>query len=279
MKVVLNLVKFILTIILTLFIIAFVFANIISSTILNKQFILSQLDNTNYYANTYTAVTEDFKNYIYKSGLNETVLNNIVSQEKVRQDTITIINNIYDGTNTAIDTTEIATNLNNNINASLQGDINQTQQMAIDSFVEKITEQYKDTMSHTNYEDTINKYFSKITSAVDLLMRVSAIGMGAMAILLIVISLKDILNGLSFIAAAVSATGLFNIFINAIVNAKVKIQNITILNDSISITLREILTNVMNTINKYGIILLAVGLVIIIICSIIKARQKIKEEQ
>ena len=80
-------------------------------------------------------------------------------------------------------------------------------------------------------------------------------------------------------AADSFSTGLFNIFINAIVNAKVKIQNITILNDSISITLREILTNVMNTINKYGIILLAVGLVIIIICSIIKARQKIKEEQ
>lgn len=279
MKIILNLLRFLITFILTICIIILVLTSIASSTVLNKGFILQQLENTNYYANTYTAVNEDFKNYIYQSGLDEQVLDGIVSLEQVRNDTKTIINNIYDGTDVAVDTTQIATNLNNNINASLEEEMTETQRRAIETFVTKITEQYTETISHTSYEDTINDYFSKITKAVNLLIRVSAIGAGVSAILLLLLSVKHLTKGICLIASAVTASGLFNILVNVIVNANVKIQNITILNDAISITLREILTSIMNTINKYGIIMLVVGIVIIIVCSIITNRKKDKETQ
>ena len=82
-------------------------------------------------------------------------------------------------------------------------------------------------------------------------------------------ALKDILNGLSFIAAAVSATGLFNILVNAIVNAKVKIDTITILNDAISITLRDVIYSVLNQLTTYGYILLGVGFVVILVFNIL----------
>ena len=69
--------------------------------------------------NIYTAVESDFENYIYQSGLDENVLENIVSLEKIENDTKTIINNLYDGTSETIDVTEIENNLNNNIQNSL----------------------------------------------------------------------------------------------------------------------------------------------------------------
>ena len=94
MKVVLNIIKFILALILTVCIIAFIIVNVASSTILSKEFVLQKLDETNYYANTYTAVENDFENYIYQSGLDEEVLKDIVSPEKIENDTKIIINNI-----------------------------------------------------------------------------------------------------------------------------------------------------------------------------------------
>ena len=62
--------------------------------------------------------------------------------------------------------------------------------------------------------------------------------------------------------------------VNMIINAKVKIQNITILNDAISISLREIISTILKNLTTIGITLSIVGFVIIIIFAIIKKRKK-----
>ena len=161
MKILLNIIKFIIAIILTICVITLIIVNIASSTILNKEFILGKLDETNYYANIYTAVKSDFENYIYQSGLDESVLENIVPAEKIENDTKIIINNIYDGTNEDVDVTEIETNLRNNIENSLDYNLSATQQRTVNEFINRITQQYKDTITKTSYEDSINNMLEK----------------------------------------------------------------------------------------------------------------------
>ena len=268
MKILLNIIKFIIAIILTICVIALIIVNVASSTILNKEFILAKLDETNYYANINTAVKSDFENYIYQSGLDENVLENIVSPEKVENDTKIIINNIYDGTNEKIDVTEIENNLNSNINNSLNSRITATQQKAIEELEKQITEQYKETISHTSFEDSINNVMQKANQIIELGKKVGIIGISVGILLILILSYKDILRGFSMAGVSILASGVFYIFVNILVNAKVKIDTITILNDAISITLRDVIYSVLNQLTTYGYILLGVGFGVILVFNV-----------
>ena len=274
MKILLNIIKFIIAIILTICVITLIIVNVASSTILNKEFILGKLDETNYYANIYTAVKSDFENYIYQSGLDESVLENIVPAEKIESDTKTIINNIYDGTNEDVDVTEIETNLRNNIENSLDYNLSATQQRTVNEFINRITQQYKDTITKTSYEDSINNMLEKARNIVDKLQKVSIIGIAVSFLIIIILSIKNLIAGLMLIGSTLISSGVFYILVNMIINAKVKIQNITILNDAISISLREIISTILKNLTTIGITLSIIGFVIIIIFAIIRSSKK-----
>ena len=278
MKILLNIIKFIIAIILTICVITLIIVNVASSTILNNEFILGKLDETNYYANIYTAVKSDFENYIYQSGLDESVLENIVPAEKIESDTKIIINNIYDGTNEDVDVTEIETNLRNNIENSLDYNLSATQQRTVNEFINRITQQYKDTITKTSYEDSINNMLEKARNIVDKLQKVSIIGIAVSFLIIIILSIKNLIAGLMLIGSTLISSGVFYILVNMIINAKVKIQNITILNDAISISLREIISTILKNLTTIGITLSIIGFVIIIIFAIIRSSKKEERE-
>ena len=278
MKVIGNIIKFILAIILAICIIVCIGVNVASSTILSKDFVLQKLNETNYYANIYTAVESDFENYIYQSGLDEEVLENIVTPEKIENDTKVIINNIYDGTDEQIDITEIENNLRTNIEQSLNGNLSATQKKMVDEFINKITEQYQDTMTSTSYEDNIHNLLTKGMTIINLVNVASIIGIVVSAIIILVISFRRVWSGFMFIVSSIIASGVFYIFANILINAKVRIENITILNDAISITLREILTSILNQLTTTGIIITIVGVIILIVFAMMDSYQKRKKE-
>ena len=144
MKIVINILKFIIMLILVVCILFLGIKNIAFSTILNKNYVLNKLEETNFYSGTYELVKSGFENYIAQSGLEEEVLNNICTEEKVKNDIGIILNNIYNGTNEEIDTTEIANNLNANIDKL---DVRTSQnKSALDKFVQQICTEYKNTI-------------------------------------------------------------------------------------------------------------------------------------
>ncbi len=275
----LNVIKAILVVGLLLCIIAFGMIQIASSTILSQSYVLKQLEEANYYANIYTEIKSDFENYIYQSGLDESVLENIITVEEVTQDTNQIIANIYNGDNKQIDVTALKERLNNNIKESLSGQrINSSTQKAIDEFIDKIANQYIETMSHTNFEKTINDIYTKTKEYVELGKKVIIIAIGIMIIAILAIQYKKIFRNFALIGISFTGSGLFYIFINMFINAKIKIENIIILNDAISITLRNVLTNILNTINQYGWVFFGIGIVLIVIGNILNNRKAKNEE-
>ena len=153
MKILKTIIKYILTIIFTVLLILYILINLASSTVLNENYVLSKLEQTDYYNKIYEYVKSNYENYVYQSGLEENVLNNIITKEKVEKDTKIIIGNIYDVLDEKIQTQEIKDNLNKNIKNEM-GDIvlNTTQKKSIDTFVEKICDEYTSTISHFNYE-------------------------------------------------------------------------------------------------------------------------------
>ena len=111
MKILLNLIKYIIVILLTFCIIGLLIINVASSTILKKQYVLNKLEETNYYEEIQKLIQDGFENYIGPSGLDESVIVDIVSLEKIKEDTNIIVSNMYDGTNAELNTETLRTNL------------------------------------------------------------------------------------------------------------------------------------------------------------------------
>ena len=268
MKIAKNILRYIITIILSLSIICLVLVNIASSTVLNENYILDKLEKTSYYSKIYEEAKSNFENYIYQSGLDESVLENVITQEKVENDTKKVISNIFNGLEETVDTQEIKDKLNENIKASV-GELNITQQKAVDTLIEKICGEYTDTISHFSYEKQIFNIYQQALKYIELAQKVTLIAIGICAILLILINLRRIYKIFVFIGIALTSSGIFFIITNGIINAKVKIQTITILNDAVSYTLRDVLSSILQTINQYGIILLVTGIILVIIANLI----------
>lgn len=272
MKIIANIARFILITILTVCIIAIGTIQIVSSTILDKNYIISKLEETNFYEETYNLVENNFENYIHQSGLEETALKDICSKEKVKQDINLMLSNIYEGANKKIDTTEIKDNLNKNIdNLKVR---NRQNSSAIDQFVNHICEEYESTLIHTDYENRINEVYVKVTNILNKVRIATIIAMAVDVVLLIIVNIKKISKFVQAIGVTLLSSSLFEIIAYQIVTSKVDIAGIKIFNDTFSKTIVTIAQDVLNKVKTLGIISLIIAVVFIIIYAVIVAITK-----
>lgn len=279
MRIIKKIIKIIFSAILTISILLYILINLLSSTILKESYILSKLDQANFYQKVYEEVNSNFEKYIYQSGFDENVLNNVITEEKVKEDFKIIIDNIYNGTNQDINTETIKTNLTNNINNQLGANISKTQQNSIDSFVDTILNEYTQTILHTQYENKINKAYTKINKYINLANKALLIIMAVLMILLILLNLKRLYRGVSYIGISMLSSGILLCVADIFIKMKVDIKNIVILNDTISKIIINVITELLANILKDGIILLVSGIVLIIIANLRRAYKKYKYEQ
>ena len=279
MRVVRLILQYILTIILAMSVLALILINIISSTVLNESYIMSKLEEEDYYNQIYESAKINFENYIHQSGLDEEVLNDIITKEKIEKDTKIIINNIFDGTDTAIDTDEIKNKLNENIDNSLGRKKTATEEKAINEFVNLICNEYKTTILTTSYESKINTAYQKVIKYINLAKKVLLILIGVLVILIVLLTIKRIYRILARLGLAFVIDGLLLLLAKYFIDAKIKIETITILSSSVSIVLRNILREIMNIVAKDGTILLVLGIVLIVLYAIIKSIRKSRRLQ
>ena len=271
-------IRYILSAVLAMALIILIFVSIISSTILNEKYVLSKLDETGYYANIYKDVQSNFENYIYQSGLDESVLENIVSEEKIKEDTKSIISHIYNSVGEEITGDEIKEKLNSNIDESLKNvKLNSSQKTAIETFVNTITKEYTNTILHFGIEKDVNSIYHKIFSFVELVKKAILVLVAVCAIMLVLITLKRVYRIFTFSAMSCLATGTFLIVVNLFTNAKINVQAISILNDAMSGTLRNIVSEILQSIMNYGIVLLVVGIITIILANLLHNIKKYKK--
>ena len=272
-------IQYIIATILALAILALIIINMLSSTILSQEYILSKLQEQNYYDKIYEEAESNFENYIHQSGLDEEVLEGIVTKEKIQKDTKIIINNIYNGMDEKIDTEEIRNNLSEKINSSLDGKISSSQQKSIDTFVDTICKEYETTISHTNYEKKINSIIKKADKYIDLAGKVLLITIGISVILLILLTIKRIYRIVARIGTTLIIDGLLFILAEKYINSRIKIDTIMLLNKGISDVLQSILNEILLNILKTGSIMLGIGILLTIIYGIIKSIRKSKREK
>lgn len=275
MKVLKNLLKIIFITILTICMISLGIITIAFSTILDKNYVMQKLEETNFYADTYKLVESNFENYIYQSGLDEEALKNICTEEKVKQDINIMLSNIYDGTNQEIDTTEIANNLNSNIDQL--GIKNKQNESAIQQFVTHICDEYTDTLVHTKYETQINDIYKKAIEALDQIYEIILIVLAVDIIAIIAINNKKISKDIQHLGIALFATSAFELSVWQIITSKIDIQGIKIFNDVFSKSIVTIIQEIMNQIASLALGTLVISVIFIAIYAIIVANKQVKE--
>ena len=78
--------------------------SVVFKTIFNKEYVLEQMETNNFYSETYKLVESGFENYIGQSGLDEEVIKNICTEDKIKNDiNITKIEYNFNGEEKTID--------------------------------------------------------------------------------------------------------------------------------------------------------------------------------
>lgn len=275
MKVLINLLKFIFITILTICLIALGVITIASSTVLDKNYVMQKLEETNFYSGTYKLVESNFEKYIYQSGLDEDVLKSICTEDKVKNDINLMLSNIYDGTNKTIDTAEISTNLNTNIDKL--GIKTKQNEKAINEFVTHICNEYTDTLVHSKYENQINNVYKKAINNLNKVYNAILIVTVVDLILILVINNKKVSKDLQDFGITLMATSIFGIAGCQIVQAKVNIQGIKVFNDVFSNSLVTIIQDVFNKLTSLSVGLLVIAIVVVGIYVAIVVSKKTKE--
>lgn len=274
MKVIATIIKYIIVFILAISIIMLVVVNIFSSTILEKEYILSKLEETGYYDEIYEYAKSNFENYIGQSGLDEEILENIITKEMIKNDTKTIIENIYDGKDKKVETKEIENTIKQNISKSLEGQkLTATQQKAIDEFVKHICDEYTTSLLHTNYETKINNYYKTIIKYKEMAEKGLIITAVICALLLLILNIKSISNFFIQIGVSAMVPAFILIITNIFINTRIKIQNIVLVNDAFAKIIKTVIADVLNNMMKYGIVLLASSMILIIAFNLIKVQK------
>lgn len=276
MKVLINLLKFIFIMILTVAIIGLGLVTIAFSTVLNKDYVVQKLEETDFYSGTYKLVESNFENYIYQSGLEEDVLKEICSQDKVKKDINIMLNNIYNGANQSIETTEISEKLNANIDKL--GIKNKQNESAISEFVNHICQEYTDTLVHSKYETEINKMYNKINTMLNKVYNTLLIVFVVDLILIIIINRKKILKDIQALGIALMSASIFQIVACQIITSNVDVKNIKIFNDVFSNSLVTIIQDVLNKINSLALGTCIFAIIILGIYVSIKVNKKTKDE-
>ena len=281
MKIITKILKFIVMTIIVLCLTYIGIKNIACSTIFNKEYIIKKLDETNFYSETYKFVESSFENYIGQSGLEEDVIKNICTEDKVRKDINIILSNIYNGTKEEIDTSEIANKLNSNIDEQNVRTAKNSE--AINEFVEHICQSYKDTIISTKYDATINNQYEKIIQKLGKIETIIIVVLIISIIILIALNIKDLLKILLNLQTISLATAIMQFAITITINKNVNISGIKAFNEAFSMSIVTIIQDIFGKINKFGIILLIIYVISVISYSIVEKctksnNSKIEEE-
>ena len=277
MKFAIKILNAVLVVVLTVCIIGIVILKVASTTILKETYVHKMMEESKYYDNLYEEIKSNFENYIGPSGFDENILDDICSKQDIQNDTETILDNIYEGKGEKINTEEIKSRIIDKINQKVQEQdniITEKMQASIKKFAETIADEYINTISHTEYEEQLNSLYKEITKLVEIAQKALFITIAIIVLLLIVLNIKNLYCSALSIGIAICSSGAFIIAIYYIIHGNVKISQLKILNNAISLALQNTVTDILSITFKIGWILTIIGIILIAVSNTINVVNK-----
>lgn len=269
-----KIISYILSFILAVLIIITCIITMVKSTIMNKQYVISKLEEAKYYERMDAEIIEQFKNYTIQSGLTDDVLEDLFTIEKLTNDINNVIDSIYEGKKIEIDTSEIIKNLKKNIEAEVEkeGKVVDFEEEAMQEYLKAIENAYESQISYsTNVVNEIGSTFSKILNLADKAQIAIYIATTIVFLIIVIINIKQII-GLKYISIATMASGLFILVSKLIIESKTDLKNIMLINQATTKVIQLVLDDLLFKVIIAGGILLVFGVILSLVYNVINKK-------
>ncbi len=260
-------ISYVLSFVLVLMLLSLCLLAIVKSTILDEKYMISKLEEANYYERMNGEIIEQFKNYTIQSGLSDEVLENLFTEDKLKQDINNVIDSIYTGKELEISTSEIRENLKENILTEVEkeGKTVDFEDEAMEEYLKAIESAYESQVSYsTSTINSIGSTFEKVISLAQTAQIIVIVVTIVIAVLIIILNIKQIF-GLNYLAISSMASGLFILIAKFLLGQSTDLKNIMLINQATSHVIQLVIEDLLAKVTIAGVVLLIIGLIFSII--------------
>lgn len=274
MKIIRKIISYILAIILVTLMSAIIILSIVNAVVFSKSNVKKQMQKVDYYTEINNIIKESANNYIMQSGFDESIMDNVISKEKINNDIDKVINAIYECEEVEISTDEIKNSLDKNVQQYIAQNnykVDAQTQKDIEKFEDKIESIYANSITYSKSSiKKVVKYFKMVK-------RMTRVALIASSILLIIFAIITYKTNRATFGISLLATGIICIFIKCYSSINIAVNNILMVNKTFS----NLMINIINQVIQYvfigGIILAVLGIALIIIFERKSANEKYEE--
>lgn len=253
---------------------ATIILSIVNAVVFSKPNVKKQMQKVDYYTEINNIIKESANNYIMQSGFDESIMDNVISKEKINNDIDKVINAIYEGEEVEISTDEIKTSLDKNVQQYIAQNnykVDAQTQKDIEKFEDKIESIYANSITYS--KSTIKK----VVKYFKMVKRMTRVALIASSILLIIFAIITYKTNRATFGISLLATGIICVFIKCYSSINIAVNNILMVNKTFS----NLMINIINQVIQYvfigGIILAVLGIALIIIFERKSANEKYEE--
>ena len=257
---------------LSIFLLLLFLITTLKVSVFNKNYFLRQLEKNNYYEKLSENIDSDMKNYILQSGLDESVFENIYTEEMLKEDVRNSVKSFYSGNSIDINTDNIKIKLTENIDAYIkENHLTVSKQEDLDSFVTQILNVYKEKVTLSQILNKVSKPFVKIERMLNITLIVVLILFIAIFVVAKKICKKLLFPIPCFTTALLVFLGNFLLF------KQISVRHISFWNTYVSEIIQRIILNfsLLTKVCSVGLIILAIG--IIAMKRLVKPKIKVKQ--
>lgn len=273
-------ISYVLSFVLVLMLLSLCLLAIVKSTILDEKYMISKLEEANYYERMNGEIIEQFKNYTIQSGLSDEVLENLFTEDKLKQDINNVIDSIYTGKELEISTSEIRENLKENILTEVEkeGKTVDFEDEAMEEYLKAIESAYESQVSYsTSTINSIGSTFEKVISLAQTAQIIVIVVTIVIAVLIIILNIKQIF-GLNYLAISSMASGLFILIAKFLLGQSTDLKNIMLINQATSHVIQLVIEDLLAKVTIAGVVLLIIGFIFSIIYNLLNKKYFEKTE-
>ena len=246
--------------------------NILQDKILNKDYILSKMEENQVYLQVSREVDNGFENYIYQSGLPEDIIKDLYTENTIKNDVNSFINALYDGTEIQISDSIIRETLDKRINEYLVSEnktLNEQGKKNVEKFEDLIVNEYKNNVNaYGSLYKTGHDFLDKLEQVIQKIKFIPIILIIAFIIFLIVNNLKNLLLTINYACISLLSLGILIKIGVSIIFSKINIDNILFITKALSNLLINISKEILYICSDYANLFIVIGIVGILIYAI-----------
>lgn len=241
-------IRFILNFVLSVLVLTLIGSFMISTTILNREYIKQKLKSNDFYIRTYSDIMESFENYTISSGLDLEILDGLIAEGQVANDVNVKVDSYFTKIKAEIDTKSIRTELDNRINKVLEENNrvpSEQEKVSINKYEDAIEKAYKDGILYGSDFEINVEYVNRCNA-------ICIVGIILVSIAIIFLS-RRFIRYFACLGVSFLFSGIFSAALRFFIEHRIK--NIIILDSKFSSLLINVVTDILDRFFKFGIVI------------------------